>query len=343
MQNTTTLIGIDISKYSFELWGTDENGQRTLHKRLHRDQLCLFFANFPSCTIALEACSGSQHWARKFKELGYDVMLIPAQHVVAFRQGPKNDRNDAAAIAEAARRPRLRTVPAKTLDQQDIQTLHRVRERLVHQRTTLICEIRGLLLEYGIVCTKGVTRFLTWLRDSLDAQIESLSPMAQETFQTLREEFRELERRIAAINKRIKVIFDAHPVCQRLATVPGVGQLIATALVASVTEPQRFKNGRQFAAYLGLVPRQHTTGGKPKLLGISKAGNKYLRTLLVHGARSVICHQRWKEDVRSRWVNKLIERRGFHKANIALANKNARVLWKILTTPGEEFTTRLAA
>lgn len=343
MQNTTTLIGLDISKYSFELWGTNERGQRTLHKRLHRDKLCLFFANFPSCTIALEACSGSQHWARKFKELGHQVMLIPAQHVVAFRQGPKNDRNDAAAIAEAAGRPRLRTVPTKTLDQQDIQTLHRVRERLVHQRTTLICEIRGLLLEYGIVCAKGVTRFLSWLRDHLDANLETLSPMAQETFQALREEFRELEKRIAVVNKRIKAIFDAHPVCQRLATVPGVGQLIATALIASVTEPQRFKNGRQFAAYLGLVPRQHTTGGKPKLLGISKAGNKYLRMLLVQGARSVICHQRWKEDLRSQWVNKLIERRGFHKANIALANKNARVLWKILTTPGEEFTAQLAA
>lgn len=343
MSNTTTLIGIDISKYSFELWGTDERGQRTLHKRLHRDKLSLFFGNFPSCTIAMEACSGSQHWARKFKELGHQVLLIPAQHVVAFRQGPKNDRNDAAAIAEAARRPRLRTVPTKTLDQQDIQTLHRVRERLVHQRTSLICEIRGLLLEYGIVCAKGVTRFLSWLRDHLDANLETLSPMAQETFQSLRDEFRALEARIAVINKRIKAIFDAHPVCQRLATVPGVGQLIATALIASVTEPQRFKNGRQFAAYLGLVPRQHTTGGKPKLLGISKAGNKYLRMLLVHGARSVICHHRAKDDPRSQWVNKLIERRGFHKANIALANKNARVVWKLLVTPGEEFAQQLAA
>ena len=343
MPNTTTLIGIDISKYSFELWGTDERGQRTLHKRLHRDKLSLFFANFPSCTIALEACSGSQHWARKFKALGHQVMLIPAQHVVAFRQGPKNDRNDAAAIAEAARRPRLRTVPVKTLDQQDIQTLHRVRERLVQHRTALISEIRGLLLEYGIVCAKGVTRFLSWLRDDLDAQIEMLSPMAQETFQALRDEFRALEKRIAVINKRIKAIFDAHPVCQRLATVPGVGPLIATAIIASVCEPQRFKNGRQFAAYLGLVPRQHTTGGKPKLLGISKAGNRYLRTLLVHGARSIIYHHRALEDPRSRWVKKLVERRGFHKTNIALANKNARVLWKLLVTPGEQFTQQLAA
>ena len=343
MSNTTTLIGLDISKYSFELWGTDERGQRTLHKRLHRDKLCLFFANFPACTIALEACSGSQHWARKFKELGHQVMLIPAQHVVAFRQGPKNDRNDAAAIAEAARRPRLRTVPPKTIDQQDIQTLHHVRERLVHHRTALISEIRGLLLEYGIVCAKGVTRFLSWLRDHLDAHIETLSPMAQETFQALREEFRDLEKRIAVINQRIKAVFDAHPVCQRLATVPGVGQLVATALIASISEPQRFKNGRQFAAYLGLVPRQHTTGGKPKLLGISKAGNKYLRTLLVHGARSIIYHHRAKEDPRSQWVRKLIDRRGFHKANIALANKNARVLWKLLVTPDEEFTQQLAA
>jgi transposase len=343
MQNTTTLIGLDIAKYSFELWGTDERGHRTLHKRLHRDKLALFFANFPSCTIALEACSGSQHWARKFKELGHQVVLIPAQHVVAFRQGPKNDRNDAAAIAEAALRPRLRTVPVKTLDQQDIQTLHRVRERLVHHRTALISEIRGLLLEYGIVCAKGVTRFLSRLRDSLDAQLETLSPLAQETFRALRDEFRALGARIAATDKRITAIFDAHPVCQQLATVPGVGPLVATAMIASVSEPQRFKNGRQFAAYLGLVPRQHTTGGKPKLLGISKAGNKHLRTLLVHGARSVIHHHRDRDDPRSKWVKKLVERRGFHKANIAPANKNARVLWKLPVTPGEEFTAQTAA
>lgn len=340
---TTTIIGMDISKYSFELCGADERGRHTLHKRLHRDKVSLFFANLPAGTVAMESCSGSQHWARQLTKLGHQIMLIPAQHVVAFRQGAKNDRNDAAAIAEAAARPNLRTVPVKSIDQQDLQTLHRVRERLVHHRTALINEIRGLLLEYGIVCAKGMTRFLIWLREEFAAHIADLSPMAQETFHALRDEFRMLDERLALLNKRIKAIFDSHPVCQQLATIPGVGALVATAIIASVCEPQRFKNGRQFAAYLGLVPRQHSTGGKPKLLGISKAGNRYLRMLLVHGARSIIYHHRAKEDPRSKWVAKLVERRGFHKANIALANKNARVVWKLLTTPGERFSLPLAA
>jgi transposase len=340
---TTTIIGMDISKYSFELCGADERGRHTLRRRLHRDKVSSFFANLPTCTVAMESCSGSQHWARKLKELGHEVMLIPAQHVVAFRQGAKNDRNDAVAIAEAATRPNMRTVPVKTTDQLDLQTLHRVRERLVHHRTALINEIRGLLLEYGIVCAKGMTRFLIWLREEFAARIAHLSPMAQQTFHALRDEFRALDLRLDAIDRRLKAVFNSHPVCQQLATIPGVGVLVATAVVASVCEPQRFRNGRQFAAYLGLVPRQHSTGGKPKLLGISKAGNRYLRMLLVHGARSIIYHHRAKEDPRSRWVAKLVERRGFHKANIALANKNARVVWKLLTTPGEQFSTALAA
>lgn len=340
---STTIIGMDISKNSFELCGTDQRGSQTLHKRLNRDTVSRFFANTPACTVAMESCSGSQHWARQLKELGHQVLLIPAQHVIAYRRGAKNDRNDAAAIAEAASRPNVRPVPVKTADQLDIQTLHRVRERLIQHRTAIINEIRGLLLEYGIVCAKGVTRFLVWLREEFAARIAVLSPLAQEIFHALRDEFRALEERLATINKRIKAVFDANPICQRLATIPGVGKLLATAIIASISEPQRFKNGRQFAAYLGLVPRQHSTGGKPKLLGISKAGNRYLRMLLVHGARSIIYHHRAKPDARSRWLQKLVERRGFHKANIALANKNARVVWKLLITPGEEFILPLAA
>lgn len=341
MQNTT-LIGMDISKYSFEIWGLDAQGKHTLHKRLRREQVSLYFSNFPSCTVAMEACASSQHWARKLNELGHQVRLLPAQHVVPFRRGPKNDRNDAEAIAEAAARPRQRTVPVKTIEQQDIQSLHRVRTRLIQQRTALINEIRGLLLEYGIVCAKGRDAFCRWLHDDFLTQIECLSAMAQETFRALREEFQALEERISALERRIQEVFKAHPVCQRLATVPGVGPLIATALLGSVSDPQRFKNGRQFAAYLGLVPRQHSTGGKPKLLGISKAGDTYLRTLLIHGARSLLLHAKTKADRRSRWVTQLLERRGIHKANVALANKNARVLWKILVTPDEKFVTEFA-
>lgn len=278
-----------------------------------------------------------EHWARKLRELGHEVKLIPAQHVIAFRRGPKNDRNDAEAITEAAGRPRMRTAPVKTIEQQDLQAIHRVRARLVHNRTALVSEMRGLLMEYGIVRAKGVAAFRRWLQSDFTAQIEGLSPIAQETFRALRDEFQALEVRIAAIEWRIAEVFKTHPVCRRLATVPGVGPLVATALLGSVADPQRFKNGRQFAAFLGLVPRQHSTGGKAKLLGITKAGDTYLRTLLVHGARSVIFHAGKKEDRRSRWVKQLIERRGIQKANVALANKNARVLWRILTSPDATF------
>jgi transposase len=334
----TTLIGMDISKYSFEIWGLDAQGRHTIHKRIHRDQVSVFFSNFPRCTVAMEACGSSQHWARKLRQLGHEVKLIAAQHVVAFRQGSKNDRNDAQAIAEAAARPRTRAVPVKTTEQQDIQAVHRVRERLIHNRTALISEIRGLLMEYGIVRPKGVNSFRRWLKTELLTSIEGLSPMAQETFRSLRDEFQSLEEKITVIEQRIKAIFKTNPACRRLATVPGVGPLIATALVGSVAEPQRFKNGRQFAAHLGLVPRQYSTGGKSKLLGITKAGDTYLRKLLIHGTRSVILHAEKKEDRRSQWVKQLIERRGIHKANVALANKNARILWRILISPDATFT-----
>lgn len=267
---STTIIGMDISKNSFELCGTDQRGSQTLHKRLNRDTVSRFFANTPVCTVAMESCSGSQHWARQLQALGHQVLLIPAQHVIAYRRGAKNDRNDAAAIAEAASRPNVRPVPVKTADQLDLQTLHRVRERLVQHRTAIINEIRGLLLEYGIVCAKGVTRFLVWLREEFAARMAALSPLAQEIFNALRDEFRAIEERLAVINKRIKAIYDAHPVCQRLATIPGIGPLLATAIIASVSEPQRFKNGRQFAAYLGLVPRQHSTGGNRNCSGSAK-------------------------------------------------------------------------
>jgi transposase len=232
----------------------------------------------------MEACVSSQHWARQLKELGHEVRLIPAQHVIAYRRGGKNDRNDAQAISEAAARPSMRSVAVKTTDQQDLQAIHRVRERLIHHRTALINELRGLLMEYGIICAKGRTRLHIWLREAFDACVETLSPMAQETFRALRDELRALEERIATTDKRIKLVFDSHPVCRQLATVPGVGALVATSIIASVAEPQRFKNGRQFAAYLGLVPRQHSTGGKPSCSASAK------RAIDIYGCCSSTAH-----------------------------------------------------
>jgi transposase len=342
VMTNTTIIGMDISKYSFELCGTDERGRHTLHRRLHRDKVSLFFANLPACTVAMESCSGSQHWARQLKELGHQVRLIPAQHVVAFRQGAKNDRNDAAAIAEAATRPNLRTVPVKSTDQQDLQTLHRVRERLVHHRTALINEIRGLLLEYGIVCAKGMTRFLIWLRAEFAADIATLSPMAQETFQALRDEFRMLDERLALLNKRITAVFDSHLVCQQLATIPASARSSPPLSALRSVSRSALRTDGSSRPTSDLCPVSIRPAASPNCSASAKQAIDICECRS-STARSTIYHHRAKEDPRSRWVAKLVERRGFHKANIALANKNARVVWKLLTTPGERFSLPLAA
>ena len=246
------------------------------------------------------------------------------------------------AIAEAVTRPTMRFVPVKQLEQQDLQALHRVRERLMKARTALVNEIRGLLNEYGIILPQGVTKFRASVVSKLEDEQAKLTVMSSEMFRQLYDEFLALEKRLESYDEKLAAIGQAHPECQRLQTIPGIGPVSATALVAAIGDVTQFKNGRQLAAWLGLVPREHSTGGKPRLLGISKRGNIYLRTLFVHGARATLRWVETKTDDRSQWLRALIARRGKNRAAVALANKNARIAWALLAH-NQEYSGRPAA
>jgi transposase len=326
------VLGIDIAKQIFHIVGMDDTGTVVLRKRCPRGALMSFIAQMPPVVIGMEACGGAHYWARRFREHGHTVKLVAPQFVNPYVKSNKNDMADAEAIGEAVTRPTMRFVPIKELTQQDLQALHRIRERLVKARTALINEIRGLLSEYGIILPKGVAKFRQELLRTLEQEPAKLTELGREVFRQLHEEWLTLEQRLAYYNAKLEAICQAHPVCQRLLTIAGIGPLTATALVAAVSDAAHFKNGRQLAAWLGLVPRQHSTGGKPRLLGISKRGDIYLRKLFVHGARATM---RWiglKNDRRSQWLRALIQRRGTNRAVVALANKNARIAWVLLAT-----------
>lgn len=326
-----TLLGIDIAKEIFQLHGIDASGKAMLKKKLKRAKLLEFIAQLEHCTIVMEACGGSHHWAREFTKLGHTTKLISPQFVKPFVKTNKNDMNDAEAITEAASRPNMRFVPIKTQEQQDVQCIHRVRERLIKNRTALSNEIRGLLAEYGFVAAKGMTRLRTLLPEIIgdDTNKANLTSMLKELCADIYEELKELDERIALCNRKLEAIANTNPMCQRLMTVPGVGPLIATILFTVLCDPSLFKNGRHFAAFLGLVPRQHSSGGKQKLYGISKRGDKYIRKILIQGAKSVLITAPKKNDKRSLWITKLKERRGANRTCVAIANKNARVVWAL--------------
>jgi len=332
MEQKLSALGIDIAKQVFHLVGMDAHGTIVVRKRLYRAQVLVFIAQLPPTCMGMEACGGAHYWARRFREHGHEVKLMAPQFVAPYRKANKNDMRDAEAIAEALTRPTMRFVPVKSVAQQELQALHRVRERLMKARTALINETRGLLLEYGIVVPQGATTFRKHVLEKLATEDAKLTPHSLALFQQLLEELATLEARVATYDAQLAQVAQTHPVCQRLMTIPGLGELTATALVAAVSGATQFKNGRQFAAWLGLVPRQHSTGGKSRLLGMSKHGDSYLRKLLVHGARSCL---RWvgrKRDRRSQWVQSLMERRGWNRAAVALANKNARVAWVLMCT-----------
>ena len=332
MQQHLSVVGIDLAKRVFHVAGMDDRGKIVLRKRLTREALLPFIAQLPPVVIGMEACGGAHYWARRFREHGHTVKLIAPQFVKPYVKSNKNDPADAEAICEAVTRPTMRFVPIKEIEQQDLQALHRARERVVKARTALVNEIRGLLAEYGIVLPQSVTKFRHAFIATLEAEQTKLTPLSTEIFTQLYEEFGALEKRLAYYSAKLEAISAAHPVCQRLETIPGIGPLTATALVAAVSDTSAFKNGRQFAAWLGLVPRQHSTGGKARLLGISKRGDVYLRKLLVHGARATLRWVGLKADRRSQWLRGLLERRGKNKTAVALANKNARIAWVLLTT-----------
>ena len=334
MKYKANTVGIDLAKHIFHLVGTDAEGKIIWRKKLSRKALMPFMAQLPPALIGMEACGGAHYWARQFRQQGHDVKLMAPQFVKPYVKSNKNDMRDAEAIAEAVTRPTMRFVPIKEVDQQDIQALHRVRERVMKERNALVNEMRGLLGEYGVVLPKGVAKFRKVLVETLETEQAKLTPMSQEIFHRLFDEFIRLEEQLDYYDAKLKGIATNHPECQRLLSIPGVGLLSATALVAAVSDPSAFKNGRQFAAWLGLVPRQHSTGGQTRLFGISKRGDSYLRKLLIHGARATLRWAKLKTDRRSQWIRELIERRGMNKAAVAVANKNARIVWALLSRGG---------
>jgi transposase len=323
-------MGIDLSKNSFHVHAVNEAGHPVLQKLMNRAQLRQFLALTAPCVVASESCGSAFHWARYAAQFGHRTRIIASQFVKPYVKTNKNDFNDAAAICEAASRPSMRFVPTKSIEQQDIQALHRVRTRRVAERTALGNQIRGLLLEYGIAIGLSLITLRRKVPEIIGREDNELTLRARAMFRELYEELVELEGKIAYVERKINQIFKASEPCQRLAQIMGVGPLTSTALVASVGDAQVFKNGRHMAAWIGLVPRQYSTGGKTRLLGISKRGDRYLRTLLIHGARSALRVMGPRSDRRSRWAIDIARRRGANIATVALANKTARIAWAIL-------------
>lgn len=329
--NVTTL-GIDLAKTVFQLHGVDERGRIPLMKRLSRHQLLPFLANLPPCLIGLEACSGAHYGAREIQKLGHQVRLIAPQFVKPYVQGDKTDCHDAAAICEAVSRPHMRFVPINSLEQQDIQSLHRIREQLVKSRTAVANQIRGLLQEDGVVIPSGISRLWARLPSILEDADNGLTALARELMNDLYNRLHTLDEQVTQYDRRIEQVFQRDERCQRLAAVEGIGPLIATAFLAAVGDARVFAQGRQVAAWLGLVPKQASSGGKIRLAGMSKRGDSYLRTLLIHGARAAGQAASRKTDSRSEWIQRLRDRRGKNIATVAVANKNARILWALLVT-----------
>jgi transposase len=335
------VVGIDLAKSMFHLHGVDEQGHVVMRRKLSRSKLAALMVNLPPCLVGMEACGGSHDWARKLMAMGHDVRLMSPQFVKPYVKSNKNDMVDAEAICEAVQRPNMRFVPIKGIEQQDIQSLHRARSLAVSHRTSQVNQIRGLLLEYGLTVAKGVASLRKALPEILEDADNGLSPMFRELLSSLAEELRRLDERIAVYDAQIRQLSEQSDACQRLMTIPGVGPMTATALVAAIADAKVFKSGREMSAWLGLVPRQYSTGGKPRLLGISKRGDTYLRKLLIHGARAALRFADRKQDRRSRWVVEVEGRRGRNIAAVALANKTVRTAW-VLLSKGEDYKTAVA-
>lgn len=326
-----TLLGIDLAKDVFQLHGVDDKGNKMLQKKLSRNKLTDYIAKLKKCNIAIEACGGANHWARKFEQFGHEVKMISPQFVKPFVKTNKNDYNDAEAICEAASRPTMRFVKPKTIAQQDIQSLHRIRSRYVQERTALVNQIRGLLLEFGVVIPQGINKVRSLISEILEDGSNELSDMGRRYIHDLYEELQLKDERVAKYEHELKLILKENEAAKRLMKIEGIGLITATAIIACIGEDVScFKNGRHLSAFFGLVPRQHSSGNKTMLLGISKRGDSYIRTLLIHGARAAINVSKNKEDSRSKWIQSIKERRGSNKAAVALANKNARIIWALL-------------
>jgi transposase len=315
-----------------------------------RDQVLTFMANVPKCLVGIEACGGANHWAREIIKLGHEVKLMAPQFVKPYVKTNKNDQADAEAICEAVSRPNMRFVPVKSVEQQDILSIHRVRSRLVKNRTALANEIRGLLHEFGFIIPQGINKVTTKLIEILDKG--KLSGISYQTFNEMKEEFSENDKKIKELEKRLKIIANGLDKYQQVTSIPGIGLITATALIASIGNVSCFENGRQLSAWLGLVPRQVSSGGKEKLLGISKRGDMYLRTLLIQGARAVFNaklrfsteSQKTKNDSKFiQWMLNLYDRSGHNRTVVAVANKLARVVFAVLNSGNDYIENKVCS
>ncbi|MDX4953619.1 IS110 family RNA-guided transposase [Delftia acidovorans] len=324
-----TTVGSDLAKNFFQVHGVDEHCKVVLRKQLRRDQLAAFVANLPPCLIGMEACGSAHHWARKLQGMGHTVKLMAPQFVKPYVKTNKNDAADAEAICEAVARPNMRFVPIKNIEQQAVLALHRVRQGFVKARTAQANQIRGLLGEFGLIIPQGIGYIATRVPELIEDASNELPGGFRLLVERLLDHLKELDRQVEELEARIQAWHRASELSCKLAQVPGIGPLPASALVASLGDAKNFTGGRQVAAWLGLVPSQHSSGGKPNLLGMSKRGDTYLRTLLIHGARSVIYRAGQKVESCS-WINGVVNRRNKNVAAVALANKNARIVWALL-------------
>ena len=328
--NKVTTIGLDLAKHVFHVVGCDAHGKLVRRKQLRRGQMLRYFANLPPSLVGMESCASASYWARELQALGHAVKLIPPQYVKPYVRGNKNDYNDALAIAEAVVQPQMRFASIKTVAQQDLQALHRLRERRVAERTALCNQVRGLLGEYGIVVAKGVASLRRRLPELLEDAGNGLSELFRRLLAQSYRQLKELDVHIEEYTRELRRQSQQNAACQRLETIPGYGPVVASVFYSVVGDGSAYRRGRDVSAAVGLVPRQHSSGGKERLLGISKRGDRYLRSVLVHGARSVVRQAAGRDDRLSRWINRIRAQRGYNKAVVALANKLARIGWAVL-------------
>lgn len=327
-----TRIGLDLAKQVFQIHGVDRKEGVVCRRQLRRNQLEAFFRKLEPCLIGMEACASSHYWARLLQSMGHEVRLIAPQFVKPYVKGNKNDANDAEAICEAVSRPGMRFVPVKSIAQQDLQALHRIRTELIHQRTAKVNQTRGLLGEYGIVMAPRVSQLRRALPIIIEDADNGLSPRFRHLLEGLRADLVYLDEQIAILDQDMQKQANTDERARRLQQLRGIGPITATALVAALGDGSMFRRGRDAAAWVGLVPGQHSSGGKDKLLGISKRGDAYLRTLLIHGARAVVKVAKDKTDPLSQWIQALCARRNKNVATVALANKTMRLAWALISS-----------
>ena len=335
------VIGIDLARRVFQLCGVSASNQVLFNKTVSRAKLSTTAAQWSPCLVAMEACSSAHYWARTFESLGHTVRLIPPQHAKAFARTHKSDARDALAIAEAALRPELHAVPIKSVAQQDLQLVNRLRHRLIQQRTRLTNQIRGYAGEYGVVFPVQRQRLLAALPSALEDAENGLSFIAREQLYALCAEVRRCDERIVALQQQVQALAEQDEAYGRLLSIPGFGPVVSAAFLGAVGNGHQFRCGRDLAAWAGLVPKQRGSGGRTQLLHITKNGDRQLRVMLIHAARAVVRWRDRRDDALGAWLKPLIERRGVNRATVALANKLARIAWNVVAK-GESFDLRKA-